>query len=137
VVGTRRQCSDVLSVSSVGPGQAALQLARSVRDAMTLWPPTASAMRSILGSGGWGPLSVGQMAFGPTGSCIFLANLFYWTEASLRHYRCGEEDASPEARRVEDATLSRITVAAVISRWLMMVSVAGRVGLSTHPSSLI
>ena len=68
---------------------------------------------------------------------FFLRICFTGRKLSLRHYRCGEEDASPEARRVEDATLSRITVAAVISRWLMMVSVAGRVGLSTHPSSLI
>jgi len=66
---------------------------------VTLWPPTASAMRSRLGSGGWGPLSVGQMAFGPTGSCIFLANLFYRTEAfpatlSLWRRRCFSRSAA-------------------------------------------
>ena len=33
-------------------------------------------------------------------------DLFYRTEALRRHYRCGEEDASRETWREEDATLS-------------------------------
>ena len=41
---------------------------------------------------------------------IFLASCFTGPKLLRRHYRCGEEDASRETWREEDATLSEVVI---------------------------